>query len=160
MSQPQPYSPQHAFVADSATVPQFPGQSLDIEFQDVKTTTDQNLANLALIQRDDGAIANGIVTYDSLSVALQTAGLQPATLWITGTTYIVGSNVTQGGSLYRSLIAHTSGVFCHRPCGRKMAFSLSLGCHDEHSGGHWFRNGHGQRNRLRESRERLRRIAQ
>jgi len=57
VSQPQPYSPQHAFVADSATVPNFPGQSLDIEFQDVKTTTDQILANLALIQRDDGSLS-------------------------------------------------------------------------------------------------------
>jgi hypothetical protein len=35
------------------------GQALDVEFNDVKATTDQILANLKLIQRDDGALANG-----------------------------------------------------------------------------------------------------
>jgi hypothetical protein len=91
VSQPQPYSPQHAFVADSATVPQFPGQSLDIEFQDVKTTTDQILANLALIQRDDGALKNGTVTYETLSAALQSNGLATA-LKITATEWIISGS--------------------------------------------------------------------
>src|ERR1700730_8379974 len=78
VSQPQPYSPQHAFVGDSATVPNFPGQSLDIEFNDVKATTDAILANLKLIQRDDGALKNGSVTFDTLAPSLQTGGLAPA----------------------------------------------------------------------------------
>ena len=111
MSQPQPYSPQHSFVADSATVPNFPGQSLDIEFQDVKTTTDQILANLALIQRDDGALKNGTVTYDTLSATLQTNGLATAATWLTAINYTVGTTVYQNFNLYRCLIAHTAGVF-------------------------------------------------
>jgi hypothetical protein len=126
VSQPQPYSPQHAFVADSATVPQFPGQSLDIEFQDVKTTTDQILANLALIQRDDGALKNGTVTFDTLSSSLQTAGLTPAALWATATAYAVGNSVFQNNSLYRCLIAHTSGVFATDLAAAKWLFVVSL----------------------------------
>ena len=85
MSQPKPYSPQHAFVSDSATLANFPGQQLDVEFQSVKATTDAVRANLALIQRDDGALANNSVSYDQLSVSLQSAGLQPAIAWSTGT---------------------------------------------------------------------------
>jgi len=60
-------------VADSATVPSFPGQSLDIEFNAVKATTDQIRANLALVQRDDGALANGSVDTVQLSTAVQAA---------------------------------------------------------------------------------------
>jgi hypothetical protein len=100
VSQPQPYSPQHAFVSDSANLPFFPGQSLDIEFNNVQVTTDQIRANLALIQRDDGPLANGIVTYDSLSAALQTNGIAIATNWTTGTRYFVGIPVIQGGNVY------------------------------------------------------------
>jgi hypothetical protein len=111
VSQPQPYSPQHSFVADSATVPNFPGQSLDIEFHDVKATTDQVLANLALIQRDDGALKNGSVTYDSLSSSVQTNGLATAACWLTATSYLVGTTVYQNFNLYRCLVAHISGVF-------------------------------------------------
>jgi hypothetical protein len=111
VSQPQPYSPAHAFVADSATVPSFPGQSLDLEFQDVKTTTDQILANMALVQRGDGALKNGSVSYDTLAPALQTNGLATASAWLTTTNYTVGTTVYNGTSLYRCLVAHTSGVF-------------------------------------------------
>ncbi|MEY9506913.1 hypothetical protein ABIE87_006471 [Bradyrhizobium diazoefficiens] len=111
MSQPPPYTPAHSFVSDSSTLANFPGQALDVEFNDIKTTTDAIRANLALIQRDDGALANNSITYDQLSVALQTAGLQPATLWIVGFTYPVGYNVIQSANLYRCLIAHTSGTF-------------------------------------------------
>jgi hypothetical protein len=111
VSQPTPYSPAHSFISDSATLSNFPGQSLDIEFNDVKTTTDQILANLALIQRDDGAPANGIVTYDTLSPALQSNGLATAAAWLSATNYSVGTTVYQSTNLYRCLIAHTAGVF-------------------------------------------------
>lgn len=57
MSQPPAYVPVHAFVADSATLANFPGQQLDVELQALKTTTDAIRTNLALIQRDDGALA-------------------------------------------------------------------------------------------------------
>lgn len=111
MSQPAAYAPAHVFVADSATVPNFPGQSLDVEFNAVKATTDQIRANLALIQRDDGAPANGTVTYDTLSPSLQTNGLATAASWLTATSYLVGTTVYQSNSLYRCLVAHTSVTF-------------------------------------------------
>lgn len=94
MSQPTPYVPAHAFVSDSATVPNFPGQALDVEFQDVKTTTDQIRTNLAKIQRDDGALANASVTFDSLSPDLQALGTipvsHPIALTGTGTAIVPG----------------------------------------------------------------------
>ncbi|WP_197087447.1 hypothetical protein [Bradyrhizobium sp. LTSP857] len=98
-------------MSDSATLANFPGQSLDVEFQNVQVTTDQIRSSLALIQRDDGALKNGVVTYDALSPALQTAGLAPATAWLTATTYIIGNNAVQNSNLYRALISHTSGAF-------------------------------------------------
>lgn len=111
MAQPPAYTPVHSFIGDSATNPAFPGQALDVEFNDVKTTTDAIRANLKLIQRDDGAIANGSITYDQLSASLQAAGLQPAVAWTTATAYAIGANVLQSGSLYRCLVAHTAGTF-------------------------------------------------
>lgn len=111
MAQPTGYTPVHPFVSDSAVIPNFPGQALDIEFNAVKSTTDQIRANLALIQRDDGQPANGIVTYDTLSPALQTNGLATAAAWLSGVNYVVGTTVYQNSSLYRCLITHTSGSF-------------------------------------------------
>lgn len=108
---PQTYTPSHAFVSDSATLANFPGQQLDVEFNNVKATTDQITANLGLIQRNDGALANGTVTYDQLAPALQTNGLATAAAWVSGTTYTVGTTVYQNSNLYRCLIAHTAGVF-------------------------------------------------
>ncbi|WP_441280380.1 hypothetical protein [Tardiphaga sp. 862_B3_N1_1] len=61
--------------------------------------------------RSDGALKNGIVTYDSLSTSLQAAGLAPADAWATATSYLVNKSVVQNSSLYRALVAHISGVF-------------------------------------------------
>jgi hypothetical protein len=111
MAQPPAYTPVHSFLADSATLANFPGQALDVEFNDVKATTDGIRTNLKLIQRDDGAIANGGITYDQLSASLQAAGLAPANAWATGTAYSVGANVVQSSALYRALVPHTASVF-------------------------------------------------
>ncbi|MBP1064848.1 hypothetical protein JOE51_006315 [Bradyrhizobium japonicum] len=67
MSQPPPYAPSHYFVSNAATLANFPGQALDIEFNGIKTTTDAIEANLKLIQRDDGALANQSVSADQLT---------------------------------------------------------------------------------------------
>jgi hypothetical protein len=88
-----------------------PGSSIDLELNNVKATSDGVLANLALIQRDDGVLANGSVSFDQLSPALQTAGLAPALPWVTGTAYSVNASVTSGSAFYRCLVAHTSGTF-------------------------------------------------
>lgn len=71
MAQPPAYIPVHSFVSDSATLANFPGQALDVEFQDVKTVTDAIRANLALIQRDDGHLQNTSVDWDQLSTAVK-----------------------------------------------------------------------------------------
>ena len=111
MAQPPAYTPQHSFLSDSATLANFPGQSLDVEFNALASVTGAIEANLAMIQRADGAIANGSITYDQLSAALQSGGLAPALPWLTGVTYQVNTNVIQNSALYRCLVLHTSGVF-------------------------------------------------
>ena len=90
----------------------FPGTQIDADLQGLRSS----VSNLALftqgVMRSDGALQNGVVTFDSLSSGLQTAGLTPATPWLTATFYAVGKNVIQGNNnLYRALVAHTSGVF-------------------------------------------------
>lgn len=71
MSQPSPYTPSHLFLGDEALNPNFPGSQLDVEFNNIATTLAEILANLAVIQRDDGALANGSVDTPQLSAALQ-----------------------------------------------------------------------------------------
>jgi hypothetical protein len=127
VSQPKPYTPAHAFVSDSATLANFPGQALDVEFAAIENVIGDIEGNLALLQRDDGALANGSVTYDSLSASLQTAGMAPATPWGTGTRYAVGNNVFQNENLYRCLIAHTSGVFATDLANGNWLFVTGLG---------------------------------
>ena len=127
MSQAKAYVPSHSFVSDLATLANFPGQSLDIEFANVKATTDQLGANLAQVQRDDGALANAIVGYDQLSPALQTSGIAPANAWVTATAYVVGSSVIQSNKLYRCLIAHTSVTFATDLAAGKWVFAANLG---------------------------------
>lgn len=58
MAQPPTYNRQASFVGALAAHPTapFPVQSLDTEFNTVKTTLDATLTNLALIQRDDGQL--------------------------------------------------------------------------------------------------------
>lgn len=80
MAQPTAYDPAHEFVADEAALPSLPGSELDIEFNALQTTLDQILANLVLIQRDDGALKNGVVTTDSLSSELAAVLGDPTSL--------------------------------------------------------------------------------
>ncbi|HXJ74636.1 MAG TPA: hypothetical protein VNM37_17415, partial [Candidatus Dormibacteraeota bacterium] len=70
MAQPQPYSPSHDFIPDT-NIGHVPGQQLDIEFNNLKTTTDQIRANLALIQNDDTTLKNGVVGTPQLNSSLQ-----------------------------------------------------------------------------------------
>jgi hypothetical protein len=96
---------------DEAYASWFPGSELDVELNNLKTTTDQVRGNLKLIQRDDGALANGSVTFNSLSPTLQSAGLAPLSTWITGTVYNAPRSVLFGTSLYQCAVNHISGTF-------------------------------------------------
>lgn len=111
MAQPPPYVPATSFISYQAQQSWFPGQQLDAEFNNLDTIIGDIEANLALIQRDDGALANGSVTFSSLSPTLQTAGLAPLTVWASGLQYAVPQCVVEGFSIYQCAIGHTSGVF-------------------------------------------------
>jgi hypothetical protein len=111
--QPAPYNRSFSFTNFQAQNPSapIPGIQVDGELNNAKATFDGIRTNLALIQRDDGALANGSFSFDTLSPALQTAGLAPALPWVTAKTYSVSASVTHGSAFYRCLVAHTSGTF-------------------------------------------------
>jgi hypothetical protein len=113
LSQPPAFNRAFSFSNFQASNPSLPipGSQVDGELNNVKATTDAINANLKLIQRDDGALANGTVNFDTLSPSLQTAGLAPALPWVTGTAYAANASVTHGSAFYRSPAAHTAGVF-------------------------------------------------
>jgi hypothetical protein len=88
---------------------------LDGMMQAFKTCTDAIIDNLALIQRDDGAILDGTVrtwTLGSDVLALIASG--SFTIrggWVTATAYVLGDVVLQSGTVYICMIAHTAGTF-------------------------------------------------
>lgn len=68
MAQPTRYEPSYDFSdfqQDNPTEP-LPADKIDTELENIAETTDEICDNLALIQRDDGALANQIVTRESL----------------------------------------------------------------------------------------------
>lgn len=112
MSQPTPYNRQTSFTNYAAANPTspLPGNLVDTEFNAVKTTADQILANLKLIQRDDGKLANASVGLDQLSPQV-TIGFAPPAAWVSGTAYSTINTVFQGTAFYSCLVAHTAGTF-------------------------------------------------
>lgn len=115
MSAPAPYNPAFNFTdfqTANPTTP-LPANALDAELFDVKITTDQIIAALAIIQRSDGALFNGIVTADSLSTAVLNlmGGFNPRGNWATTTAYNAKDIVDETGGTYVAVISHTSGVF-------------------------------------------------
>jgi hypothetical protein len=113
VSQPPAFNRSFSFTNFQAANPSLPtpGNQVDLELNNAKRTLDGVLTNLKLIQRDDGALKNSSVTFDTLSPSLQTAGLAPALPWVTATGYAASASVTHGSAFYRCLVAHTSGVF-------------------------------------------------
>lgn len=88
---------------------------LDAELDAIEITTDALCANLALIQRDDGKLVDGLVEYWNLSssavAALLATKWTARGLWVTARLYAVSDMVDVNGSSYVCAIAHTSGVF-------------------------------------------------
>lgn len=102
------------------------GVELDAELNAIKTYLDALDANIRLLQRADGALANGIVTQDSLSTGL-TVGVNPATAWVTATAYEVGEDlVWNNGILYVCTVDHTSGTFATDLAAGKWTLVLDL----------------------------------
>src|SRR4051812_16183858 len=118
MSQPTPYSRSFSFTdfaADEPTTPP-PGANIDAELDAIQLTAAAILANLVLIQRDDGALKNNSVGFDQLTTALlamieAAAGWAPRGIWVTATAYVIGDLTTHSTGTYVSAAAHTSGVF-------------------------------------------------
>lgn len=109
MAQPTPYDRQFSFQdfqAQEPTTP-LPGDEVDGEFNAVRLTIDQTLVNLAKIQRDDGALRNGIVTQDALSDSL-TIGFTLRGAWGAPVNYLQGDGVVYNGAFYRALDSHLS----------------------------------------------------
>ncbi len=112
MTQPTTYDRQYDFQAFQASTPSdpLPAAQIASELNAVKQTLDELLANLALIQRDDTAIANNSVGFDQFKGEVST-GVNPATGWATATAYAIGDAVFDTLKLYRCLVSHTSGTF-------------------------------------------------
>lgn len=111
MAQPPAYARAFSFTNYTANYPSTPqpGVRLDVEFDALTTTTNAIRTNLALIQRDDGALANGSVSADQLSTEL-TFGLRSISEWATATAYITNDAVWTNGLLYRCLVNHTAAA--------------------------------------------------
>jgi len=116
MAQPTPYTRLYNFTDYQTVNPTtpLPANQLDNELNAIALTAGQIRSNLALIQRDDGALANQTVTPDSLSagtLALITQGeYNPRGAWVASTAYAVGDVVTFNAATYLALTAHTSGA--------------------------------------------------
>lgn len=119
MAQPTPFTITITFASDEANG--VSGRStvrtsgLDGLFQALKTTLGQILANLALIQRDDGALLDGTVrTWTLGSDVLALIASQSFTVrgaWVGATVYSLGDTVIQTGTVYICMVAHTAGTF-------------------------------------------------
>ena len=115
MPQPTAYEPDYNFTQFQASHPSdpLPAANVDNEFFNVAIFSAQVCANLALIQRDDGELANQVVTPESLSqdTLNMIGGFVPRGAWVTATSYAVGDMVTESGTTYVCAVVHTSGTF-------------------------------------------------
>lgn len=119
MAQPVPYSPSTNFQSELGTQL---GTNLDAEFNNIRTTVDETLVNLALIQRDDGYIRNQTVTADAFSsdaLALMAGSASnpdvdwlPRGEWVTATLYEVGNIIETGSpaTAYVCAVQHVSAA--------------------------------------------------
>jgi len=119
MPQPVPYvketlfqQEENDFVAGRSTVRT---AALDSELDGIAGTLRDVLANLAIIQRDDGTLSDGLVGLAQLSseVNYLFAAITsvPRGPWTTATAYALGDIVAFDGTGYYCIVKHTSGTF-------------------------------------------------
>jgi hypothetical protein len=110
MAQPTPFNPPYNFASDLGTQH---GTRLDTTFQSIKNTLTQVLANMALLQRDDGLLMNQSVGADQLAAGIMAIlavnGGTAKGNWVAATTYIIDDVVTNGGSTYMCAANHVAG---------------------------------------------------
>ena len=114
MAQPTPYTRQYDFSDYQTVNPSKPlrGSEVDAELDAVKLTTDQLRANIGLIQRDDGKLANQSVTPESLSAGalamIHQGEYTPRGAWDDAVAYVLGDVVDFNAATYLCIVAHTS----------------------------------------------------
>lgn len=88
---------------------------LDAAIGNLKTAIDAIIDNLALVQRDDTALLDGVVRMHTLSsevlALLGSTSWVIRGSWVTTTAYAKGDIVLQSGVLYLCLSTHTAGTF-------------------------------------------------
>lgn len=111
MAQPTPFDRQSSFtlLAQQNPAEPYTGADLDAEFNAVKVTLDEVLANLEMIQRDDGDLANQAVGPDQLAASID-IGINSPSAWAALTAYGQYDTAFNGTSLYKATAAHTSGT--------------------------------------------------
>lgn len=89
--------------------------ALDALFGALLATTNGICDNLALIQRDDTALLDGVVKIHTLSsdvrALIASGSFVVRGTWVTATAYAVGNVVVRNGIVYLCMQAHTSGTF-------------------------------------------------
>lgn len=116
MAQPPLYTRNENLVEYAAAHPTatYPPASVDAEFDDVRTSLNQAIQNLGLIQRDDGQISNSSVGTDQIDPTLLALFGEDVVWrgdWATLTAYAYGDVVEQTDTRYICLVAHTAGTF-------------------------------------------------
>lgn len=116
MAQPTAYVPAYDFSSFQSTSPTapLPGDKVDDEFAALKLTTDEIRTNLAILQRDDGALAAGVCAATSFAtdaLAVMAGSWTPRGDWVTLTAYAASDVVEESSNIYVCLTAHTSGTF-------------------------------------------------
>lgn len=88
---------------------------LDAELDAIAVPLDLTIANLSLLQRDDGVMRDGSVPATALgsdTLKLLTTGTATVRgAWLTATSYALKDLVTQSGNTYICAVVHTSGTF-------------------------------------------------
>lgn len=112
MAQPPLYSRDYSFVGFQNANPTkpLPAVHVEAEFDAIADTLEQTLENLALIQRDDGKLANQSVHPEAIrsDAWLMVSGWLPRGDWVGGVTYAFKDVVAQSSNLYVCLVAHQS----------------------------------------------------
>lgn len=123
MPQPTPYARGYSFTGFQRVNPTepLPGDKVDLELDTLVDVLAETHANMALLQRDDGELANESVGFEQLKAEVS-VGVQPAVLWETATDFVIGDTVFVGSELYRCLVSHTSGVFADDLAADKWVF--------------------------------------
>lgn len=117
MSQPPAYTPSADFSQDESN--NVSGRStvrtsaIDTEFSNIAATLSAVLANLLIIQRDDGRLADFVVTDSALSTPLRamlaSSGSTPRGEWVALMEYAVGDLVEESSQAWMCHTAHTAG---------------------------------------------------